>query len=103
MPATRGQFTIRVKEELAALRPPTPQERRALLAGLLRFAATLHIGGLVEGPGPPGGPPAPAARDGAGMVSGGSEASGGPGPRVTLVLASRPGGVARLGFWLLQG
>jgi DNA-binding protein WhiA len=103
MPAARGQFTIRVKEELAALRPPTPQERRALLAGLLRFAATLHIGGLVEGPGLPGGSPAPAAGDGAGVVAGGSEASGGgPGPRFTLVLASRSGGVARLGFWLLH-
>jgi cell division protein WhiA len=103
MPATRGQFTIRVKEELAALRPPTPQERRALLAGLLRFAATLHIGGLVEGPGLPGGSPTSAGGDGAGVVAGGSEASGGgPGPRFTLVLASRSGGVARLGFWLLH-
>jgi hypothetical protein len=103
MPAGRGQFTIRVKEELAALRPPAPQERRALLAGLLRFAATLHIGGLVEGPGLPGGSPAPAAGDGTGAVPGGSEASGGaPGPRFTLVLASRSGGVARLGFWLLH-
>ncbi len=102
MAAGRGQFTIRVKEELAALRPTTPQERRALLAGLLRFAATLHIGGLVEGPGLPGGSPAPAGGDGTGAVPGGSGASGGPGPRFTLVLASRSGGVARLGFWLLH-
>ena len=41
------QFTVRVKEELAALRPKAPAERRALLAALLRFAATLHIGGTV--------------------------------------------------------
>jgi hypothetical protein len=46
---SRGEFTIRVKEELAALRPAAPAERRALLAALLRFAATLHIGGT---PGP---------------------------------------------------
>jgi cell division protein WhiA len=43
----RGEFTVRVKEELAALRPAAPAERRALLAALLRFAATLHIGGTV--------------------------------------------------------
>ena len=36
-----------MKEELAALRPAAPAERRALLAALLRFAATLHIGGTV--------------------------------------------------------
>src|SRR6266542_96629 len=67
----RGQFTDRVKEELAALRPGAPSERRALLAGLLRFAATLHLAGTV-------------------------------GPRVTLVLATESGGVARLAFWLLH-
>ena len=49
MAAARGGFTVRVKEELAALRPAAGSERRALLAGLLRFAATLHIGGT---PGP---------------------------------------------------
>src|SRR6266540_3559588 len=38
------QFTVWVKEELAALRPAAPAERRALLAALLRFAATLHTG-----------------------------------------------------------
>jgi len=65
------QFTVRVKEELAALRPAAPAERRALLAALLRFAATLHIGGTV-------------------------------GPRLTLVLATESGGVARLAFWLLH-
>jgi DNA-binding protein WhiA len=43
----RGEFTVRVKEELAALRPAAPAERRALLAALLRFAATLHIGGTL--------------------------------------------------------
>ena len=43
----RGEFTIRVKEELAALRPAAPAEHRALLAALLRFAATLHIGGTL--------------------------------------------------------
>jgi DNA-binding protein WhiA len=43
----RGEFTVRVKEELAALRPVGPAERRALLAALLRFAATLHIGGTL--------------------------------------------------------
>jgi cell division protein WhiA len=43
----RGEFTVRVKEELAALRPAAPTERRALLAALLRFAATLHIGGTL--------------------------------------------------------
>src|ERR671915_1147319 len=46
----RGEFTVRVKEELAALRPAAPAERRALLAGLLRFAATLHIGGTLRPP-----------------------------------------------------
>jgi cell division protein WhiA len=74
---TRGQFTVRVKEELASLRPAAPAERRALLAALLRFAATLHIGGA-----PPGG-------------SGGRS-------RFTLVLAGGSGGVARLAFWLLH-
>jgi cell division protein WhiA len=44
---SRGEFTVRVKEELAALRPVAPAERRALLAALLRFAATLHIGGTL--------------------------------------------------------
>jgi DNA-binding protein WhiA len=44
---SRGAFTVRVKEELAALRPAAPAERRALLAALLRFAATLHIGGTL--------------------------------------------------------
>jgi DNA-binding protein WhiA len=93
VPAVRGQFTIRVKEELAALRPATPPERRALLAGLLRFAATLHIGR----------PAAPEA-GAAGPERGGAVGEGapGPGPRFTLVLASRSGGVARLGFWLLH-
>jgi cell division protein WhiA len=67
----RGRFTVQVKEELAALRPRAPAERLALLAGLLRFAATLHLGGTV-------------------------------GPRLTLVLASESGGVARCAFWLLQ-
>ena len=43
----RGEFTVQVKEELAALRPAAPAERRALLAALLRFAATLHIGGTL--------------------------------------------------------
>ena len=43
----KGEFTVRVKEELAALRPAAPGERRALLAALLRFAATLHIGGTL--------------------------------------------------------
>jgi DNA-binding protein WhiA len=38
-------FTSRVKEELASLPPGTPAVRRALLAGLLRFAASLHLGG----------------------------------------------------------
>jgi cell division protein WhiA len=70
---SRGQFTVRVKEELAALRPAAPAQRRALLAALLRFAATLRIGG------PPG-------------------ASS----RFTLVLAGGSGGVARLAFWLLH-
>src|SRR6266516_616671 len=67
----RGAFTVRVKQELAALRPANPAERRALLAALLRFTATLHIGGTV-------------------------------GPRFTLVLSSRSGGVVRLAFWLLH-
>jgi DNA-binding protein WhiA len=75
--AARGRFTVRVKDELAALRPDSRQERRALLAGLLRFAATLHIGR-------PAGPGAASSA------------------RFTLVLASRSGGVARLGFWLLH-
>jgi cell division protein WhiA len=44
---SRGEFTVRVKEELAALRPEAPAERRALLAALLRFAGTLHIGGTL--------------------------------------------------------
>ena len=70
---SRGEFTVRVKEELAALRPAAPTERRALLAALLRFAATLQIGGL------PGGS-----------------------SRFTLVLAGGSGGVARLAFWLLH-
>jgi cell division protein WhiA len=70
---SRGQFTVRVKEELAALRPVAPAERRALLAALLRFAATLHIGG------PPG-----------------------RSSRFALVLAGGSGGVARLAFWLLH-
>jgi DNA-binding protein WhiA len=69
---SRGQFTVRVKEELAALRPAAPAERRALLAALLRFAATLHLGG---------GPHRPS---------------------FTLVLAGGSGGVARLAFWLLH-
>jgi DNA-binding protein WhiA len=50
--AGRGRaspFTARVKDELAALRPETATERRALLAALLRFAASLHISGA---PGP---------------------------------------------------
>jgi DNA-binding protein WhiA len=72
--AQRGQFTLRVKEELAALRPSTRTECRALLAGLLRFAASLHI-----------------------------EGSAGKGrSRLTLVVSSRSGGVARLAFWLLH-
>jgi DNA-binding protein WhiA len=75
--ASRGQFTVRVKEELAALRPSAQVERRALLAALLRFAATLHI-------------------------EGGAAAMGKAQPRLTLVLASRSGGVARLAFWLLH-
>jgi DNA-binding protein WhiA len=106
MPAARGQFTIRVKEELAALRPPTQPERRALLAGLLRFAATLHIGrpgGPEDGPGAAGGTSGSGGDAGRAEASGvGSAADGGSGPRFTLVLASRSGGVARLGFWLLH-
>jgi cell division protein WhiA len=72
---SRGEFTVRVKEELAALRPAAPAERRALLAALLRFAATLHLGA----------PDLAAGRS-----------------RFTLVLASGSGGVARLAFWLLH-
>jgi cell division protein WhiA len=84
MPAPRGQFTVRVKEELAALRPAAPAERRALLAALLRFTATLRIEGMA-GEGGPGAGPGRTARS-----------------RLTLVLASRSGGVARLAFWLLH-
>jgi cell division protein WhiA len=73
---SRGQFTVRVKEELAALRPAAPAERRALLAALLRFAATLHIGHDATRP---------------------TDRS-----RFTLVLAGGSGGVARLAFWLLH-
>lgn len=69
--STEIQFAVRVKEELASLRPAAAAERRALLAALLRFSATLHIGGTV-------------------------------GPRITLVLATESGGVARLAFWLLH-
>jgi cell division protein WhiA len=65
-----------VKEELAALRPAAPAERRALLAALLRFAATLHIGHDATRP---------------------TDRS-----RFTLVLAGGSGGVARLAFWLLH-
>jgi cell division protein WhiA len=83
---SRGAFTVRVKEELAALRPAAPAERRALLAALLRFAATLHLGGAPEGSGEP--------RRGAPVNRGR--------PRVTLVLAGGSGGVARLAFWLLH-
>ncbi|HZD72507.1 MAG TPA: hypothetical protein VE776_01220, partial [Actinomycetota bacterium] len=72
MPAARGQFTVRVKEELAALRPRSAAERRALLAGLLRFAATLHIGRAI-GPGEP--PAAPAAE----TATGETVAAPGPG------------------------
>jgi len=85
---------VRVKEELAALRPTTQAERRALLAALLRFAASLHI----EGKAPPGklrpaegAQPAERARSAEGARS-----------RFTLVVASRSGGVARLAFWLLH-
>jgi cell division protein WhiA len=84
---------VRVKEELAALRPATPAERRALLAALLRFAATLHIGGA-EGSGEPK-EGAPDGREGSGR--GGPRRS-----RFTLVLAGGSGGVARLAFWLLH-
>jgi cell division protein WhiA len=124
VPVARGQFTVRVKEELAALRPDGRPERRALLAALLRFAATLHIGRAIG----PGEPLAPGATGGpgaggsgwapwdapAGPAGGGPGAVGGPaglgaadpasgsGRRFTLVLASRSGGVARLGFWLLH-
>jgi DNA-binding protein WhiA len=109
--AARGQFTVRVKEELAAKRPASSAERRALLAGLLRFAATLHIGrpgggrrGLEDSAPPDGSrglpdarvpPDAPAPRD----APSPPDRSG---ARFTLVLASRSGGVARLGFWLLH-
>jgi DNA-binding protein WhiA len=86
MPAPRGQFTVRVKEELAALRPAAPAERRALLAALLRFTATLRIEGMAGKGGPgPGADPDRSTRS-----------------RLTLVLASRSGGVARLAFWLLH-
>ena len=47
MARTRNTFTARVKDELAALRPAAASERRALLAGLLRFSASLHIAGTV--------------------------------------------------------
>jgi DNA-binding protein WhiA len=91
VPAGRGQFTVRVKEELAALRPASQAERRALLAALLRFAATLHI----EGKGQAGG--------GAGTAGPGAPAGPAGGTsRFTLVLATRSGGVARLAFWLLH-
>jgi DNA-binding protein WhiA len=40
-------FTRRVKDELSSLRPAAASERRALLAALLRFAASLHISGTV--------------------------------------------------------
>jgi len=119
VPASRGQFTVRVKEELAALRPEGRPERRALLAALLRFAATLHIGRPFEsgeaaaGAAPPGDTAAGAAPPGdtaAGAAPKGPAAAGetphgptgGPARRFTLVLASRSGGVARLGFWLLH-
>jgi DNA-binding protein WhiA len=121
VPAARGQFTVRVKEELAALRPATRPERRALLAALLRFAATLHIGRPIVGPelrpggagSAGGGSGSSESRSGAGSAGGGSGSpesrsgagspeAGGAGPRFTLVLASRSGGVARLGFWLLH-
>ncbi|HZA80093.1 MAG TPA: hypothetical protein VFC13_01295, partial [Actinomycetes bacterium] len=72
-----------MKEELAALRPATPAERRALLAALLRFAATLQIGV----------PP-----QGSGVAAGTRTAAS----RFTLVLAGGSGGVARLAFWLLH-
>jgi DNA-binding protein WhiA len=102
VPAARGQFTVRVKEELAALRPASQPERRALLAALLRFAATLHIGRPIVDPSAGGGgaPPGSSAEP-----SGRAPSSGTPddaGPAFTLVLASRSGGVARLGFWLLH-
>jgi DNA-binding protein WhiA len=83
----RGQFTVRVKEELAALRPTTPAERRALLAGLLRLAASLHIEGKAAEDRPPAESPSPAGEGRS---------------RFTLVVATRSGGVARLAFWLLH-
>jgi len=85
---------VRVKEELAALRPTTQAERRALLAALLRFTATLHIEGTAREPSS-----APEADS-----PGGDEprSAGEPRSRFTLVLASRSGGVARLAFWLLH-
>jgi DNA-binding protein WhiA len=85
MAGARGQFTVRVKEELAALRPAGQAERRALLAALLRFAATLQIG----------------AAEGSGEPRGGAPVGRHP-PRFTLVLAGGSGGVARLAFWLLN-
>jgi DNA-binding protein WhiA len=84
VPPRRGQFTVRVKEELAALRPSGQAERRALLAALLRFAASLHIEGRAAG-------------DSMGRPVGEPAAT-----RLTLVVASRSGGVARLAFWLLH-
>jgi DNA-binding protein WhiA len=65
-----ASFTSRVKDELASLPPGTAAVQRALLAGLLRFAASLHLGGAG-------------------------------GPRVTLVLSTESGAVARLGYRLL--
>jgi DNA-binding protein WhiA len=86
VPARRGQFTARVKDELAALRPGSQAERRALLAALLRFTATLHIEGK-----------AGTSRSTAEVRPAVQARS-----RLTLVLASRSGGVARLAFWLLH-
>jgi cell division protein WhiA len=109
--AARGQFTVRVKEELAAKRPASRPERRALLAALLRFAATLHIGrpgGQRQAPDAPAPPDVPALRDGSGVAADARVSPDDPaapdrsGARFTLVLASRSGGVARLGFWLLH-
>jgi len=95
---------VRVKEELAALRPAAPAERRALLASLLRFAATLHIGSAAEGSGEPQGPGGFGGPQG-GPPMGQAPVSKGPGPdrsRFTLVLTGGSGGVARLAFWLLH-
>ena len=95
---------MRVKEELAALRPAAPAERRALLASLLRFAATLHIGSAAEGSGEPQGPGGFGGPQG-GPPMGQAPDSKGPGPdrsRFTLVLTGGSGGVARLAFWLLH-